>query len=207
MHRLATRFTLPRAPRPGGAHTEDDLDKHGPPGDASHPNAVGEGFFAATARRLLNRESRETTDFAQAAGPGLAAKLERDTVRKLRGQGLSTGQAASYCLVSSATIVNWIKAGKIPAQRTVGGQYRIHRGDLRSFMVQTGMRTEGLDHELRPFCWEVVGCGDAPPCDTCPVRIAAYPDCFEARKRSDIHPRCVQNCEDCIYYIIWSKHP
>ena len=100
--------------------------------------------------------------------------------------------------------MNWIKAGRIDAQRTVGGQYRIHRADLRLFMSHNGMRTDALDRDLRPYCWEIVGCGDKPPCDTCPVRLAVYSDCFDARKREDQHPRCVRDCEQCSYNATWN---
>jgi excisionase family DNA binding protein len=50
--------------------------------------------------------------------------------------GLTTGQAARYCLVSPDTIVKWIKAENLPAQRTIGGQFRIFVNDLRQFMAQ-----------------------------------------------------------------------
>ena len=61
---------------------------------------------------------------------------------------VSSGQAARYCLVSPDTIVNWIAGGKIPAQRTVGGQFRIRLKDLRVFMLAHGMRTDQLDSDM-----------------------------------------------------------
>jgi excisionase family DNA binding protein len=39
----------------------------------------------------------------------------------LEMETLTTGQAAGYCHVSQATIVNWIKKGKLKAYATPGG--------------------------------------------------------------------------------------
>lgn len=51
----------------------------------------------------------------------------------------TTGQAAEYCHVSQATIVNWIKDGKLSGYTTPGGHYRIPRSDLVSFLKAHGM--------------------------------------------------------------------
>ena len=70
---------------------------------------------------------------------------------------VTSGQAARYCFVTSDTILNWIKANCLPAQRTMGGQYRILVEDLRHFMSRHGMSAELLDSEMetRSYCWEV----------------------------------------------------
>ncbi|MFQ6099965.1 MAG: helix-turn-helix domain-containing protein [Anaerolineae bacterium] len=47
---------------------------------------------------------------------------------------MTTGQAARYCHVCQATIVNWIKKGKLKAYTTPGGHYRILLPDLLSFL-------------------------------------------------------------------------
>ena len=47
---------------------------------------------------------------------------------------LTTGEAAKYCHVSQATIVNWIKLGKLPAYSTPGGHYRILLTDFLRFL-------------------------------------------------------------------------
>jgi len=91
--------------------------------------------------------------------------------------GVTTGQAARYCLVSPDTIVNWIKAENLPAQRTIGGQFRILVDDLRQFMVHNNMNTALLDEELqyRPYCWEfrrgprAQGSPPGSTCRACPV--------------------------------------
>lgn len=49
-------------------------------------------------------------------------------------QSLTSGQAAEYCRVSQATILNWIKEGKLRAYTTPGGHYRILQGDLVAFL-------------------------------------------------------------------------
>lgn len=54
-------------------------------------------------------------------------------------QPLTTGETADYCHVSQATIVNWIKEGKLPGYTTPGGHYRILRSDLVSFLEAYGM--------------------------------------------------------------------
>jgi excisionase family DNA binding protein len=51
----------------------------------------------------------------------------------------TTGQVAEYCHVSQATIVNWIKEGKLNGYTTPGGHYRIPRADLLSFLRTHGM--------------------------------------------------------------------
>lgn len=47
---------------------------------------------------------------------------------------LTTGQAARYCSVSQATIINWIRKGKLEAYATPGGHYRILLPDFLSFL-------------------------------------------------------------------------
>ena len=47
---------------------------------------------------------------------------------------ITTGEAAKYCHVSQATVVNWIKEGKLKAYATPGGHHRILLSDLLSFL-------------------------------------------------------------------------
>jgi excisionase family DNA binding protein len=61
-------------------------------------------------------------------------------------QTLTTGQAARYCHVSQATILNWIKKGKLEAYATPGGHYRILLPDFLSFLEMYKMP---VDSELR----------------------------------------------------------
>lgn len=49
-------------------------------------------------------------------------------------KSLTTGQVAEYSCVSQATIVNWIKSGKLKAYTTPGGHHRILLSDFLSFL-------------------------------------------------------------------------
>jgi excisionase family DNA binding protein len=60
---------------------------------------------------------------------------------------LSTTKVARFCHVSHAAVCNWVKAGKLRAYRTPGGQYRIEPGVLVEFMKQLGMP---VPEELTP---------------------------------------------------------
>jgi excisionase family DNA binding protein len=75
---------------------------------------------------------------------------------------LTTGQAARYCQVCNATILNWIKQGKLEAYTTPGGHFRIRLSDLLSFLERYEMpvdprltgrlgdgRDEGRDNPAR----------------------------------------------------------
>ena len=59
---------------------------------------------------------------------------------------MTTGQAARYCHVSQATIVNWIKEDKLKAYATPGGHYRIPLPDFLSFLKTYEMP---IDSNLR----------------------------------------------------------
>jgi excisionase family DNA binding protein len=122
--------------------------------------------------------------------------------------GLTTGQAARYCLVSPDTIVKWIKAENLPAQRTIGGQFRIFVEDLRQFMIRNDMSTALLDVELecRPYCWECqhgahreAGTPGAP-CSDCLVYRTKALNCHELRAVSAGQAWRRADCRDCPYY-------
>ncbi len=51
---------------------------------------------------------------------------------------LSTGEAARACGVSTQTIVNWIRQGRIRAATTGGGRFRVHADSLVEFMKASG---------------------------------------------------------------------
>lgn len=56
-----------------------------------------------------------------------------------RDKSLTTGDVAEYCEVTSAAILKWIDAGKLPSFTTPGGHYRILRADFRDFLTRYGM--------------------------------------------------------------------
>ena len=60
---------------------------------------------------------------------------------------LSTTNVARFCHVSHAAVCNWVKAGKLKAYRTPGGQYRIEPAVLVEFMKHHGMP---MPDELTP---------------------------------------------------------
>ena len=60
---------------------------------------------------------------------------------------LSTTKVAKHCHVSHAAVCNWVKAGKLKAYRTPGGQYRIEPKVLLAFMKDHGMP---IPEELSP---------------------------------------------------------
>jgi excisionase family DNA binding protein len=127
--------------------------------------------------------------------------------------GVTTGQAARYCLVSPDTIVNWIKAENLPAQRTIGGQFRILVEDLRQFMVRNDMSTALLDEELacRPYCWEfrrgarTQSGAPRETCRDCPVFKAKALNCFELRAITNGRRWAHTDCHDCEYFWKWAN--
>ena len=129
---------------------------------------------------------------------------------KGRPRALSTGRAASYCLVTADTIANWIKRNRLPARRTVGGQYRILVHDLREFMVEQGMETDLLDaaYDARRYCWEYCEGAAAGPllgssCDDCLVRRVQALNCFELRSALSSGADDFEACATCRYLAEW----
>ncbi len=51
-----------------------------------------------------------------------------------RRNSLSTGDIARHCQVTPATVVNWIKAGKLKVYSTPGGQYRMEQKAFVDFL-------------------------------------------------------------------------
>ncbi len=127
---------------------------------------------------------------------------KRRTAARL-DQAFSTGQVARYCYVTADTIVNWINSGKLQAQRTAGGQFRVRLDDLREFMNASGMRTDLLDaeHGVRPYCWEFHCQGTlADECRDCVVYRSGAWNCFTL---AELHPTARRRggpCDECEYH-------
>ncbi|MBI2392154.1 MAG: response regulator [Deltaproteobacteria bacterium] len=51
---------------------------------------------------------------------------------------ISTGEAARACGVSTQTIVNWIRQGRLRAATTGGGRFRVHADSLVEFLKAGG---------------------------------------------------------------------
>lgn len=120
----------------------------------------------------------------------------------------STGQAARYCFVTADTVLNWIKAESLAAQKTAGGQYRIQASVLHRFMRDHGMSTDLLEAELdvRPLCWEYhcrrqeqLGCTD------CLVNRSGAPRCYMLR--GVLHPTNARpaSCQECEYHLRYHR--
>ena len=63
---------------------------------------------------------------------------------------LTTGQAAEYCHVSQATIINWIKKGSLKAYTTPGGHHRILLPDFLAFLEKYSIPVDpSLEKSLR----------------------------------------------------------
>ncbi len=60
---------------------------------------------------------------------------------------ISTGDAARACGVSTQTIVNWIRQGRLRAATTGGGRFRVHVDSLVDFLKVSGFE---VPSELRP---------------------------------------------------------
>jgi excisionase family DNA binding protein len=115
------------------------------------------------------------------------------------GELLSTGQAARLCSVTPDTVLKWIKSGRLPANRTAGGHYRIDRRELRRFRAGSNERTHR-------YCWEFNAEAKDPPenCEDCLAYRARALRCYElARALEDGHMKatfCEETCEECEYY-------
>ena len=48
---------------------------------------------------------------------------------------LRTGKACQLLGISYITINRWIHSGRLPAIRTLGGEYRIRRGDIETVLL------------------------------------------------------------------------
>jgi excisionase family DNA binding protein len=52
---------------------------------------------------------------------------------------LSTGAIGKLLRVDRTTVWGWIRSGKLPAERTIGGQYRVDREALARLLREKGM--------------------------------------------------------------------
>jgi excisionase family DNA binding protein len=122
---------------------------------------------------------------------------------------LSTGQAAELCAVTPATVLNWIRSGRLEGVRTPGGHYRIREEKLRP-MVATGrpsfLRSGSHPRNAPLRCWEYLSDrGEVrDECLDCVVYTVRAALCFQiATLGLDTgHSRrsCPTSCDDCAYY-------
>jgi len=123
-------------------------------------------------------------------------------------RALTTGQAARFCLVTSDTIVNWIKNDNLPARRTLGGQHRILVDDLRAYMIAHEMNTDLLDEDFGThcYCWQHLQDQGLHPiygehCEDCLVRRVVALHCFELRSSLSKKHDEIEVCAGCPYIV------
>ena len=120
---------------------------------------------------------------------------------------LTTGQAAVLFSVDPDTVLRWIKTGKIPAYRTPGGHYRIHRDVfLTRITEETCQIPNEPNRQPYPYCWEY-NSKDGEihnNCQTCIVYRSRTRRCYELIKVADMkgHSKifCTESCHTCKYF-------
>ncbi|MGA2269857.1 MAG: helix-turn-helix domain-containing protein [Bryobacteraceae bacterium] len=122
---------------------------------------------------------------------------------------LTTGKAARLCSVKPDTVLKWIKKGRLPATRTVGGHYRVEERDLFSVLSQEDPSTKRTDERValcsRPMrCWEYMNNAPGAECEDCVVYKVHATWCF--RLVNAVHGAghakrfCGSPCQECPYY-------
>lgn len=128
-------------------------------------------------------------------------------------QWLTTGGVAKLCSVRPDTVQKWIRKGRIPAQRTAGGHYRVALPDVEPFL--TGLTSprwyRAPPDQCRPQplrCWEYLSDNGTPreECTKCVVYRVRAAWCFEVlgtgveNSHSRQFCRNQDSCQDCLYY-------
>lgn len=132
---------------------------------------------------------------------------ERQTQRPQTKEFVSTGQAAELCSVTADTVLKWIKSGRISANRTPGGHYRIHRETLQHIIEQDKSSDDAIGHQRTfQFCWEFYknSSGSTAECAKCIAYRSRAMRCYEMIKlpAESGHARmfCKGSCNDCEYF-------
>jgi excisionase family DNA binding protein len=122
---------------------------------------------------------------------------------------LTTGQTAHRCAVTPATVLNWIRSGRLEAIRTPGGHYRVKLEKLQPLLQQ--QKTPNLDmgghtRQAPLRCWEYLSEGGTTreECLTCVVHRVRASWCFQIATLGidSGHAKrfCPTSCDDCAYY-------
>ncbi len=124
---------------------------------------------------------------------------------------LTTGQAAELCAVTPATVLNWIRKGRLEGVRTAGGHYRIRRDVIEPLL--TDRQTTGWEvtpharQALRPLrCWEYLSDGGIVrgECRGCMVYAMRAAWCFQIATLDaglcEAGLLCPTSCDDCAYF-------
>lgn len=120
---------------------------------------------------------------------------------------LSTGQMADLCSVTPDTVLKWVKGGKIPANRTAGGHYRIHRSAVLSFLeTEEPLGKSDQNGRSYQYCWEFNSQTGAvqEDCQNCIVYRSSALRCYEMSNLPEEagHAKafCKTPCDECEYY-------
>ena len=124
---------------------------------------------------------------------------------------LTTGQAAQLCAVTPATVLSWIRKGRLEGARTAGGHYRIKRENLQHLLVEEGSSPEGDGFQdgqsIKPLrCWEYLNDGNTlkEECSSCVAYRTRTAWCFllagKESGSSEIGHLCPNSCGECVYY-------
>lgn len=128
----------------------------------------------------------------------------------------STFQAAAILGVKPDTVLKWIKSGKVPASRTLGGHYRIRRDTVVELISERA--SQDLPPKPPPlqkpfqYCWEFNAKDTAlrNDCRRCLVYRTRAKLCYEMnsvpKKLGHLKLYCGSNCEDCDYYTYAKEH-
>ncbi len=133
--------------------------------------------------------------------------MEDTHIQIPRREYFSSGEIAKLCAVKRDSVVKWIRAGKLPANRTAGGHYRVPRSHLIEFMQKrrSGVPLDRLGKN-QAYCWEFHAKkgkihGDCKKCICFRSRTLR---CYELIKSglSGGHNAvfCLDSCESCDYY-------
>ncbi len=125
-----------------------------------------------------------------------------------RSESLSTGEVATLCSVTPDTVLKWIKAGKIPANRTAGGHHRIPRTALRALLDdhKPAPRLARNGGEELQYCWEFNSIAGRIPdgCKECIVYRSGALRCYEmsrlAPEAGHVGLFCDESCDECEYF-------
>jgi len=127
----------------------------------------------------------------------------------------TTGEISSHCSVTADTVRKWLQGGRLQADVTPGGHYRIHRNALLSFLKKRQAEKVGASGKRQfQYCWEF----HAPPegiyesCRHCIVYRSRAARCYELAKLTPKSGHsmlfCTNTCDECAYYeIVHGKRP
>lgn len=128
--------------------------------------------------------------------------------RPAADRDVSTGGAAKLCSVTPDTVLKWVKSGRLPARRTIGGHYRIDPADLvrvSASSPQSALPPAGAARQRFSYCWDYNSDGGKvrERCADCTVYRTRALRCYEVAKIfGDEHAKlcCKESCETCDYY-------